>query len=285
MKTYYDCYPCFLRQALSAARRAGASENQQSEVLQKVLAALQTIEPDRNPPDIAYYVHRIVRETVRDSDPYQAAKSRSTAEALGLYPQLKQLVAKSADPLDIALRISIIGNLIDFGPRDQIRNLAGEVYQAIEKPIYLDHSKILRTRLAEAEYLLFLADNAGETVFDRVLIENLSLPVIYVVKGGPILNDATVEDAVAAGLHQVATLVNTGTDAPGTILSLCSPEFQALFSEAPLIIAKGQANYETLSEAGEKVFCLLQVKCPVIGGDIGAPEGSSIIRQSIHTVS
>ncbi len=283
MKTYYDCYPCFLRQALSAARRAGATENQQYDVLQNVLALLQTIQPEQNPPEIAYHVHRIVRETVGNSDPYQAAKSRSTAEALALYPQLKQMVAKSDDPLDMALRISIAGNMIDFGPRDKIENLAAEVYQAIDQPIYLDDFKILRARLEVSDHLLFLADNAGETVFDRVLIEALSPPVIYVVKGGPVINDATKEDAVAAGLHQIATLIDTGADAPGTILPLCSAEFSAMYQDAPVIIAKGQANYETLSEAGAKVFCLLQVKCPIIADDIGAPVGSMIVRQSLRS--
>ena len=197
-----------------------------------------------------------------------------------LYPQLKELVTRSADPLDMALRISIAGNMIDFGVREQIYDLAGEVQEILSQPLYLDDTKALRGQLNNADFVLFLADNAGETVFDRVLIETLSLPVIYVVKGGPILNDAITADAVAAGLDQCATIINNGMDAPGTILSLCSDEFLQVFNRAHLVIAKGQANYETLSEAGAKVFCLLQVKCPVIAEDIGAPVGSISVRQS-----
>ncbi len=128
--------------------------------------------------------------------------------------------------------------------------------------------------------MLFIADNAGETVFDRVLTEALQIPVIYAVKKYPTLNDATVEDAVAAGLEQSVRIISNGTDAPGTILSLCSEEFLRIYKLAPIIIAKGQANYETLNNAGPKVFCLLQVKCPVIGKDINAPVGSIVIRQS-----
>lgn len=281
MRTYFDCYPCFLRQALSAARRVGATDQQQHTALQNVLALLQAIQPDQTPPEIGYRVHQIVRKIVDSQDPYREAKARNTAEALALYPQLKQAVANSVDPLEMALRVSIAGNMIDFGPRDQIEDLAAEVNQALDQGLYLDDSQSLRGRLSTSEYVLFLADNAGETVFDRVLIETFSLPVAYAVKGGPILNDATVEDAVAAGLHQVATLVNTGSDAPGTLLSFCSAEFQTMFYEAPLIIAKGQANYETLSEAGKNVFCLLQVKCPIIARDIGAPVGSMVVRQGI----
>jgi len=134
--------------------------------------------------------------------------------------------------------------------------------------------------LQSADHVLFLADNAGETVFDRVLIEQLQIPVVYVVKGAPTLNDATIEDAFAAGIDAVAGIVNNGTDAPGTILSMCSPEFIDIFQAAPLIVAKGQANYESLSSTDSKVFCLLQIKCPVIAKDIGAPVGGIVIRQS-----
>jgi hypothetical protein len=283
MRTYFDCYPCFLRQALSAARRVGASDHQQYIVLQRVLTLLKGVQPGQTPPEIGYCVHQIVRETVDSQDPYREAKGRSTKEALRLYPKLKQMVSKSDDPLDLALRISIAGNMIDYGPREHIDDLAAEIHLAIDQPIYLDHWDILRARLNEVDHLLFLADNAGETVFDRILIETLSLPVIYAVKGGPILNDATAEDAIAAGLHEIATLINTGSDAPGTILSFCSSEFNTIFQEAPIIIAKGQANYETLSEVGENVFCLLQVKCPIIARDIGAPVGNLIVCQSTPT--
>ena len=122
-------------------------------------------------------------------------------------------------------------------------------------------------------------------MFDRVLIDTLPLPVVYAVKGRPVLNDATVEDAIAAGLHQSATLISTRADTPGTILSLCSAEFREVYQDAPVIIAKGQANYETLGGAGEKIFCLLQVKCPVIAGDVGAPVGSLVVRQSEKLVN
>jgi len=133
--------------------------------------------------------------------------------------------------------------------------------------------------LSRAGQVLSLADNAGETVFDRLLIETLHAPVLYAVKRGPILNDATREDALAAGVHRVADIVTTGSDAPGTILDRCSEEFRRFYDTAELVIAKGQANYETLSDQGPKVFFLLQAKCPVIARDAGVPVGSIILRQ------
>ena len=280
MRTYLDCYPCFLRQALSAARRVGADDAQQHAIVGQTLALLQKLPPGTSPPEIAYTVHRIVRERMGHSDPYRDLKAHSTRAALAIYPRLKNLVAESADPLETAVRVSIAGNIIDFALSDELADLWTTVERVLAAPFAVDDLAALRSALDAADYVLYLADNAGETVFDRVLIETLEVPVTYVVKGGPTLNDATREDALAAGLETCATLIDNGSDAPGTILSLCSDPFRQTFAVAPLIIAKGQANYETLSEAGPRVFCLLQVKCPVIGRDLGAPVGSVIVRQS-----
>lgn len=281
MRTYLDCYPCFLRQALNAARRAGADEHQQASVVKRVLSLLQEISLDANPPDIAYRVHQIVSRTVAVDDPYQEAKEASTREALALYPRLKELLVRSEDRLDTAIRMSIAGNIIDFGYKDKLDDLWGTVEHVLQQAYAINHSAQLRAQLERVDRLLYLADNAGETVFDRVLIEELPLPVTYVVKGGPILNDATMEDALAAGLDTCAMLFSNGSQAPGTILPLCSDAFRQLYTAAPLIVAKGQANYETLSDAGAQVFCLLQVKCPVIALDVGVPAGSIVVRQSL----
>ena len=280
MRTYLDCYPCFLKQALSASRRVNADDAAQSVVIHEVLTLLQDIQLDATPPEIAYRVHRIVRDTISASDPYQKAKAKSTADALDIYPRLKRLVAQSDDALDTAIRISIAGNIIDFGVQDDTQDLWCTVESVLHQQYAIDDTAQLRTKLKSVEQVLFIADNAGETVFDRVLIETLSVPVIYAVKGAPILNDATIEDAVAAGLDQCATLLSNGSDAPGTIFSLCSDKFCRQYESAQLVIAKGQANYETLSEAGSKVFCLLRVKCPVIALDIGQPVDSIVVRQS-----
>jgi uncharacterized protein with ATP-grasp and redox domains len=278
MKTYLDCYPCFLRQALDAARMTGADERQQKAVLDRVLNLLGQIEPSSTPPEIGDQVHRIIRHEVGDGDPYRVAKEASTRRALALYPRLKTLVAEANDPLGAAVRLSIAGNIIDFAP-DRKYDLWDTVERVLVQPFAIDDRATFRERLAEADGMLYLADNAGETVFDRVLIEVLDVPVIYVVKGGPILNDATREDALTAGVAQVAEIVSTGSDAPGTILDRCSEEFQRLYGEAKLVIAKGQANYETLSEESGKMFFLLQTKCQVIARDLGVPVGSIVLRQ------
>ncbi len=278
MKTYLDCYPCFLRQALEAARMAGADEPGQRRLLGQVMNGLSEIPLETTPPEIAAQIHRLVRRELGHTDPYREPKQKSTEQALTLYPRLKALVAQADDPLDCAVRLSIAGNIIDFALKSNY-DLWETVERVLEQPFAIDDNGPFRASLRQAPWILYLADNAGETVFDRVLIETLDQPVHYAVKGAPILNDATLEDALAAGVDQAATLVSTGSDAPGTVLADCSEQFKEMFADAPLIIAKGQANYETLSQAGSRLFFLLQVKCPVIARDVGVPIRSVVLKR------
>jgi hypothetical protein len=278
VKTYLDCYPCFLRQAVEAARLAGADERQQSEILGRVLDLLRDVPLSSVPPEIVRQVHRVVRDVTGVEDPYQEMKAQSTEEALTLYPWLKTILAEAEDKLETAARLSIAGNIIDMGPNPAY-DLRDEVMRVLAEPFAADDSEALLSTLNEADSVLYLADNAGETVFDRLLIEAIDAPVIYAVKGRPIINDATVEDARAAGVDQVAEVMSNGSDSPGTLLEACSEAFRRTYDEADLIIAKGQANYETLSEKGARVFFLLQTKCPVIARDLGMPVGSLIIAR------
>jgi uncharacterized protein with ATP-grasp and redox domains len=278
MQTYLDCYPCFLRQALQAVRFVGASDAQQKAVLDRVLDVLKEANLEATPPQVADRVHQIVRREVGDGDPYRSAKERSTREALALYPRLKALVAKAGDSMETAVRLAIAGNIIDFGAVAEY-DLWGTVERVLAQPFAINDGAALREALAEADEVLYLADNAGETVFDRVLIETLTVPVVYAVKGGAAVNDALREDALAAGLDEVAMVVDNGASTMGTVLDRCSDEFRRRFAEARLVIAKGQANYETLSEEGPKVFFLLQAKCAVIARDVGVDVGSIILEQ------
>ncbi len=249
------------------------------DVVQAVLEVLKQLKPNANPAEMACLVHRTVRATVKSEDPYADEKRKSTLKALSLYPHLKELTHGEHD-LEKLIRISIAGNIIDLGVKDHYDDLWSTVERVLIQPFAIDDSKILIDKLNKIDRILFLADNAGETVFDRVLIESLPNSVVYVTKKNPVLNDAIQEDAISAGLDNCAEIISNGSDAPGTVLTLCSDQFVELFDSSELIIAKGQANYESLSSAGEKVFCLLQIKCPVIGMDIGAPVGSIVVRQS-----
>ena len=285
MRTYLDCYPCFLRQALEAARMVGVSEQDQRAVLNRVMRELQVLDGTYTPPEIGYRIHRIVRSELGTGDPYAEIKATGTQQALNLYPHLKGLVEAAEDPLGCAVRLAIAGNVIDYAvasvPKGR-QAIWASMRGPLTKPFAIDHLSAFRESLDRVEKVLYLADNAGETVFDRVLIETMDVPTRYAVKGSAVLNDATIEDASAAGLEQVAQIVSNGSDAPGTILGPCSPEFRQEFADAGMIIAKGQANYETLSDydgaMGSNLFFLFQVKCPVIAYDVGVPLKSIVCK-------
>jgi len=278
MQTYLDCYPCVLRQSLEAARMAGASELQERSVIQQTLEILKNLPSGATPPEIGSRVHQMVRELTGNNDPYLDVKQASTRQALEMLPKLRAILETSEDRLETAVRLSIAGNIIDFGP-NRTYDLWEVVEQVMCQEFAINDMVDLRKGLAASTSVLFLGDNAGETVFDRLLIETLDVPVTYAVRGGPVLNDATIEDALAAGIDQVADVVTNGARMPGTSLSMCSPDFVERFKSADLILAKGMGNYETLSEVEAPIFFLLQVKCLIIGHDVGAPAGSIVLKR------
>jgi len=209
-------------------------------------------------------------------DPFLEIKRQSTREMIALYPTLKEQVSQSPDPLDLAVRYAIAGNVIDFGGPDML-NIKHELEFVSERPLAINHLHELRRQLSQADSLLYLGDNAGETVLDRLLIETMGLPTHFIVRGGPVINDATEDDAREAGLHEVATLVSSGSTHAGTVLQDCSDEVQALFADAPIIISKGMGNFESLMDQTRPIFFLLKVKCDVIANHLQANVGDSIL--------
>lgn len=180
-----------------------------------------------------------------------------------------------------AAKAAIAGNVIDLGAvrsGDLNESVLFEALRsAIDEPLAGGGDGFGRAVL-EARSILYLADNAGEIAFDRLLIERLPEGRVTVaVRGAPILNDATRNDAAAVGLHEIAGIVDNGSDAPGTLLEDCRPEFRRVFEAADLVIAKGQGNYETLSDEPGNIYFLFKAKCPVIAEHAGVPLGSHVL--------
>jgi hypothetical protein len=278
LKTYLDCYPCILRQALDAARFTGVNESQQEKILHKVMDLLKHMTLGTRPPEISEQIHSMIRRELNNDDPYKELKLQSTQEALNLLPWLRNIIRESPNPFETAIRLSIAGNIIDFGAANKF-DLRKSIQQVLQQSFAIADIQSLQQLLTSSPWVLYLADNAGETVFDKLLIENLGKPAFYVVRSGPIINDAIRQDAIQAGLDQVATIIESGTRIPGGDPDQGSPEFKKLFNEAELIISKGQGNYEMLSEFGPRLFFLLQVKCAVIARDLGVPQGSIVVKQ------
>jgi len=277
MKSYLNCIPCFFEQALRAGRMATDDEQTLKHLLDELGTMLSHISLESTPPETGRLIYRMVREITGNPDPFRKLKRESTQQALALYPSLKRTIDESNDNLLTAIRIAIAGNVIDFGASATF-DIDATIKEALEKDFASSDYIAFKRRLEESNTILYIGDNAGETVFDRLLIEQMNKPVTYVVRETPVINDATTEDAVQAGLDQVATIVSSGTDAPGTILSMCSPEFRQILDRAEFIIAKGQGNYEGLSNENRLIFFLLMAKCRIIADDIGVAEGDIVLK-------
>jgi uncharacterized protein with ATP-grasp and redox domains len=283
MRIYLDCIPCFIRQALDAARLATDDEQIHGRVVREVLRLAADLDMSQSPPAIGRQIHGLIRGLIGNNDPYRQLKQRSNRLALRMCDELKETVRTSDDPLETAVKLAIAGNIIDLGVKTSIKE--SEIERIINDSLITDFDgrqiENFRNAVSQAKQILYLADNAGEIVFDSLLIEQLPCEKItVVVKARPVINDATMEDAEFAGLTEMVEVIDNGSDAPGTILESCSQTFRNRFAKADLIIAKGQGNYETLSDVEKNIFFILKAKCSVIARDLGCEVGEMILRRS-----
>ncbi len=282
MKTFFDCIPCLIRQTLDSVRLVTPDEGAHEQMLREVLRMASQMDLSQPPAAMAQIIHRRINQLCGSGDPYRQRKQRFNSLALELLPAFKLRLEQSKDPWEMAVRLAIAGNVMDLGAKsglteDQIRTSIDKSFDESLDGNVADFA----AAAARAQNILYLTDNAGEIVFDRLLIELLPRHKVTVaVKGAPVINDATLEDAEAAGLPQLVQVIDNGSDAPGTILGDCSEAFRRRFAEADLIIAKGQGNYETLRESPGRIYFMLRVKCPVIARDIGCPMGRMVLHSS-----
>jgi hypothetical protein len=280
MKTYLECLPCLLRQAVEAAKRATEDPLKQWEAADAVLRVLTAVSAGDRPPQIAARVHRTVRCVSGCDDPYCQVKKDSNAAAMGLYPRTRQLVAASDDPLQTAAKVAVVGNIIDSGVGLRF-DLEAEIERASERRFATGDFDRFREEITRASTVLYLADNAGEIVFDRLLIEQLNHKKMFVaVRAEPMLNDALLADAESVGIDRLSTLLTTGPGWPGAGVGDCSADFLDAFTRANVVIAKGQGNYEWLSEAKANIFFLLMAKCRVVARDLGVEVGELVVKSA-----
>ncbi|HSA32468.1 MAG TPA: ARMT1-like domain-containing protein [bacterium] len=287
MKTSLDCLPCFVRQALDAARLVSDDPSLHEKIVRELLERIGWMDMGQSPPALAQRIHRRLRELAGSDDPYAAIKERQNRMALGLVPSLRRDIEKSADSLATAVKLAVAANIIDLGAKTGLTE--DEVLATMRNASSAELTgefPSFRDAVAHAKNILYLTDNAGEIVVDRLLIEQLDPARVTVgVRGAPVINDAVMADARAAGLPDIVAVIENGSDAPGTILADCSEEFRRRFREADLIVAKGQGNFESLSDEPYNVWFLFKVKCPVIAARSGLPVGAHAVMHTAEMVS
>ncbi|HPQ42623.1 MAG TPA: ARMT1-like domain-containing protein [Syntrophales bacterium] len=282
MKIYLDCFPCLMRQALEASRLSGADEDTQREVVHRVMNKLFEISEGETPPQIGSMIHRTISTVTGKCDPYREIKDLHNKQMLDLEDKLAGLIDDSLSPLSDALKLAAVGNLIDMGPERRWNSME-DIFRDFTKrdATYFDYASFEKS-LGQAGTLLYLGDNAGEIVLDKILIGVLlretKLDITYAVRGGPVINDATMEDARFVGMTDMVRVIDTGIDFPGVMPTACSDEFLGYFNGADMILSKGQGNYESLSEEDKNIFFLLQTKCHVVAEKIGCALGDIVLK-------
>ena len=268
-----------------SARLAGADESTQKKILDMVAAAVPSFPLSSPPPAMGRIVYRLVREVTGSYDPFKEIKDKYNRMALDIYPELKERVAQSPDRLLTALRLAIAGNIIDFGVGKSF-NLEKEIDEVFTRNFAIFDYEKFKQALNSTDQILYLADNAGEAVLDKLFIETVKtrykVDVSYIVRSHPALNDVTVEEARQIGIAAVARVVENGINGPlpGTLLHRCSPEVRSLMGRADLIISKGGGNFETFSNemlSEKQVTFMVLSKCAVYQRHFGVAPGDPIL--------
>jgi len=283
MELNLDCIPCLQRQALKAIREVSDDPELQEQILREVINTLIETDWHKTPPELAHKIHKIVRDKTGGIDPYKKLKKESNDIVLEIYPELKAMVKRSENPINSAIKLSIAGNIMDFGALDDF-NIHETIDQVMAQEIDKENYTLFLSKLNPAKTILLFADNAGEIVFDKLLIETLLSmknfdKISYCVKGGPVINDATIEDAKYVRIDKIKNLnfraTCNGDKGTGPIRN--SSEVKSWISEHDLVISKGQGNYEGLSQFNG-IFFMLMAKCHIVAEDLGVDVGSIVLK-------
>lgn len=274
----YRCIYCLMKSYGNRLEKADIPFADKERFTHNLLTILNEKWNDISAPQCAHDIQELYRSYVNDPDPFWDAKRESNDIALAMYGDLSKKVAESDDPFLTALRLAIAGNIIDFAVNDSC-DLDGTLERVLHSELAVDHSLQLKQALKRAKSVLYIGDNAGEIVFDKLFISQIAHPgLVFSVRGGPAINDATMEDAEYTGMTSLAKVISSGHASPTTDLSRSGEEFQRYFREADLIISKGQGNLEGLiGEADGRIFFLLMAKCNVISEYLGIETGSFVV--------
>lgn len=276
VKATLDCLECVARQALRAARIATDDPELQRRIFDGAVARIPEMTLDQSPAVLSLVCYELASTISGKDDPYRELKREQNRLALALEGEMRARIESSEDPLVTALHMAAAGNIIDLGTMHvQHIDVRGAIEQVLHESFAIDHTAEFRSSLARCKDLVFLLDNAGEIVFDKLLIEQLvkHTRVTAVVKGAPAINDVLHEDAVEVGLTEVCEVIDNGGGFIGSPQDLVPESFKKRMARADMIVGKGQGNYETIDDFPGDVFLILRAKCEVVARHMGVNYG------------
>lgn len=278
MKIQEECIPCIVNQAIKVANMVGLEDK--NELLRNVFAYLSQVNfKTSSTPELIGEIFTILKQVTGNEDPYKETREHYNRMFLEQLPNLEQEMSAAEDPFLEAIRYAIIGNIIDFNPIHNLllSDIDATFLRLKEAPLEINDSYLLMQEIMNSSTILYLGDNCGEICLDKILIkkikeQNPSCHVFFATRGEAVVNDSLEEDAYFVGIEDYATIVSNGDSSLGTVLERTSKRFQEIYQNADIVIAKGQANYECLSNEDKNIYFLLMTKCSVIAKDIGVPE-------------
>ena len=282
MKTELKCIPCALTSYQRLTETGVIPESQKEAILRRLLNLLAAFDYNLSPPVLGCKMHALIRESIDNPDPYLQIKEKYNHLMMDRYSKFEDLINRSEDPFDTAMRLAIAGNVIDFGSQHQL-DIMETIERVIEARLAIDDSRQLRQDLEQADSLLYIGDNCGEIVLDKLFLSSLNVAQKYfVVRESPIINDVTHEDAILTGIDKVAKVITTGDNSPGAVWESTSEQFKSAFVNSDVIISKGQGNFEGLMDVDhQSIYFLLVTKCDIVAEHVGVETGKYVVKKGI----
>ncbi|MFO7877065.1 MAG: ARMT1-like domain-containing protein [Desulfovermiculus sp.] len=282
MQTFTECIPCFERQIDKLATMVAGDDLELQKLIKKECREIiRQTDTNYPPPELAARIYAQAANVTGQNDFFAQHKYTANTQVLDLLPRLEKNIQASPDRLLTALRFSLIANYIDVGVDGDFDWEAALSQEKAQEKMG-GYSKLCQLLNTDQSRVMILGDNAGEIGMDTLLVkqlQTLGAEVTYVVRGKPILNDATMEDAQFVGMDRLCRVISSGVDSPGTLLSRCHPDFLQELHAAPIVISKGQGNFESLHGRLPGTFFALKVKCPVVARLTGFTVRTSIFDQ------
>jgi len=282
MKINEQCLPCLVNQAVKTANIMNASNRE--ELYKKIFAEMSKIDFSKTNPEIVGENYRMIKEHTGCADPYKETKKYYNQLFFSKFDEYDEKIHSLED----AVKYAIVANIIDFNPvHSQVEEDIKHFFNNIDEfELAVNDVAALENDILKADSILYLGDNCGEICFDKLLIKrikaiNPNCKLYFGVRGEAVVNDNTEEDAYLVGMDEYATIISNGDYALGTVLSRVSEEFREIYNKADVVIAKGQANFESLSEEKKKIYFLLMTKCKVIADNIGVKEKSLVCLKKV----
>ncbi len=295
MRFQHDCIACSKRQGariynIALGGEPDAIEHWCGDLQRDLDDQIDTADPSLSPAHLSLMAIRSAQKHAGIDDPFTELKKYNNQLALSMEADLRQRIQASQDRLHTACQLAACGNIIDLGVADTF-DLDGAIERVLSEGFQRDEYQIFLSELERAQQktqnpkMAYCCDNAGEIFFDRLLMEELKraypdLDITAVVRHTPVLNDATMEDAITVGLPDVVRVIDNGNNLLGTVMDSAGEELNTAFGEADIIISKGQANYETLSHQPELIFFILKAKCNVIADSLGVKLYDAVMTRS-----